>query len=353
ALLAEPTQSVQLHSPDYVRLNEGALGHYIVQYTEPAHAETVAKLAETKVLATPERLMLLSDSGMLARGGQQAFAATLELLKHYGHEDREAVWDILSLTLGDARRFIDCDSNLEDRIRAFVRTLIQEQYDRLGWDEKPGEELNDTKLRASILGLGVFARHEAIVKRALELFEAYKKDANAVPSELRGIVFAAAVRLQAAGAFEYLLNLYDTTQNSDLQQEAMGALTSAEDASEITQLVERLTDTTKVRQQDLGHWLAYLLRNRHARTQAWQWMQAQWDWIEKTFGEDKSYDYFPRYAASAFNTRPLLEEYKRFFEPKSNQQTLARNIAMGIEEIETRVAWLERDLQGVQSFFQQ
>ncbi|HSW65571.1 MAG TPA: ERAP1-like C-terminal domain-containing protein, partial [Bacillota bacterium] len=85
--------------------------------------------------------------------------------------------------------------------------------------------------------------------------------------------------------------------------------------------------------------------------QAWQWLQDNWPWIEETFRKDSSYDYFPRYAASAFNTRTLLEEYRAFFEPKADQPELTRNIKLGIEELETRVAWLERDLASVQQYF--
>ncbi|HSX36067.1 MAG TPA: M1 family metallopeptidase [Patescibacteria group bacterium] len=351
ALLQTQTQQITLAKPDYVRLNEGAVGHYIVHYAEPAHAAYVAGLVSAKKLGIAERFMLLSDSGMLARGGQQPFEDTLKLLAHYEHEDQDAVWDIMSLTLADARRFIDADASLEEPMRALVRTLIQEQYGRLGWEEHKNEDTHDTKLRVAILGLGVYARYPQIMARAVQLFESYKKDATSVAAELRGIVFAAAVRAQVPGAFEYLIKLQETTQNGDLKQDSSGALTITEDKKQIAILVGRLTDSTKVRQQDLVLWVGMLLRSRYARAQAWEWLQSHWDWIEKTFAEDKSYDYFPRYAASAFNTAEMLEQYKAFFEPKQNQQILARNITMGIEEIENRMAWIKRDLAGVQSYF--
>ncbi|HKU18506.1 MAG TPA: M1 family metallopeptidase [Candidatus Saccharimonadales bacterium] len=352
AVLKTASQTVQLASDEYVRINQGAIGHYVVHYSEPAHLAAIAGQAERKELSVAERLMLLSDSGMLARAGVASFVETLKLLNHYEHEDHEAVWDMMSLTLGDARRFIDDAEKLDTRIKSFIRRLIQEQYDRLGWEERPNEAVNDTKLRASILGLGVFARHEDITKRALELFTAYQTQPDVVSGELRGIVFAAAVRNQVAGAFEYLLNLHDTTQNSDLQQDSRGALTTTENSAHIATLLGRLTDASKVRLQDVGFWTASLLRSRHARSAAWGWLRSNWTWLEQNFRQDKSYDYFPRYAASAFNTRTLLEEYRAFFEPKQDQPILARNIAMGIEEIENRVAWLERDLAAVQAFFE-
>lgn len=347
ALLNSSRASSELKSADFIRVNQGALGHYIVQYTEPAHAQAIANLAESQELDPAERLMLLSDSAMLARSGDQSFAQTLELLNKYAAEDQEPVWDIMALITSDARRFIDAAPELEAPIKTLVRNLIQKQFGRLGWDEKPGEDTGDIKLRATITGLGAYARDEVVIKGALGLFSSYQKAAASVPAELRSIVFSAAVRAQVPGAFDYLIGLEESTANVDLKLDISAALTVTERVEEAEALLARLKDANKVRPQDLQRWLAYLLRNRHGRPAAWKWLRDNWEWIEKTYEGDKSYDYFPRYAASAFNTPGLLAEYKAFFEPKADNLALARNIVMGVEEIENRVAWLERDVPAV------
>ena len=351
ALLEGSKLETTLSSDDYVRLNKGAVGHYIVNYAQDAHAQAIAGLVSNKQLGEAERLMLLSDSSMLGRAGVQSFAASLKLLEHYASEDSEPVWDIMALVIADCRRFIDTDLELEDAIKALIRKLIQSQFDRLGWEEKEGESSQDTKLRATIIALGVYAEHEAIIKRSLELFAAYKQDQTDINPELRGIVFTAAIRNNVDGAFDFLLNIDETTSNVDLKQDILGALTAERKEPQIALMLERLKDDEKVRQQDVDHWLVYLLRSRYARPQAWKWLRDNWGWIEKTFGGDKSYDYFPRYAASAFSTKQLLQEYRDFFEPLQSQPILARNIAMGIEELENRVAWLERDLPAVKEYF--
>jgi len=336
---------------DYVRVNQGSIGHYIVQYKQSAHAEAIARLVDTRQLAVAERLMLLSDSSLLARAGDQSFQATLELLEHYTQEDSEPVWDIMSLIIADGRRFIDVDPTIEPAIKALIRELIETQFKRLSWKEAPNEPSQDTKLRGTIIALGVYSEHPEILAHALELFAAYKQDTKAVDSELRSIVFGAAIRNNVDGAFDYLLQLDESTSNVDLKQEILGALTLTKDETCIALLLERLKDKTKVRLQDVDHWLVYLLRSRYARQQAWDWLRNEWPWIEKTFGDDKSYDYFPRYAASAFSTQQLLDEYKAFFGPMQDQPALTRNITMGVEELENRVAWLARDIAAVQHYF--
>lgn len=351
ALLETANANITLPSSDYSFINSGAIGHYIVHYSNPEHAETLAQLAGKRQLSIAQRLMLLNDSSLLARAGQQSFADTLKLLEHYSQEDSEPVWDIMSLIIGDARRFIDTDPDIEPAIKQLIRNLIETQYQRLGWEEKPGEPIQDTKLRATIIGLGVYAEHEQIVTRALELFETYKSQPQVVPSELRSIVFGAAIRSSDKGAFDYLLRLDESTSNVDLKQEIMGALTITKQEDKIALLLGRIKDPNKVRLQDVDFWLVNLLRSRYGRRHAWDWIRGNWRWIEDTFKEDKSYDYFPRYSASTFNTKELLNEYKAFFVPMQDQPALTRNIIMGIEEMESRIAWIERDIAGVREYF--
>lgn len=347
ALLESKALSAQLDTPDFIQINEGASGHYVVQYTQSKHSTAVAALVKAGKLGVAERLVLLSDSAMLARSGHQSFADTLALLECYAAEDQDPVWDIIALILADSRRFIDQDSRLEAPIKTLIRHLIAVQFARLGWDEKPGEPVQDTKLRATITSLGIYAGDEAITEGALLRFAAYQKDASSIPSQLRGIIFGAAVRNHVKDAFTYLLQLEESTSNVDLKHDITGALTACKREAEVVVLLGRLQDSDKVRPQDLIRWIAFLLRNRYSRELMWKWLRDNWEWIETTFAGDKSYDYFPRYAASAFNTRSLLKEYQTFFTPLQDNPALARNITMGIEEIENRVGWLERDVPAV------
>jgi aminopeptidase N len=351
ALLEKPGLTTQLPSTSYVRLNQNAVGHYIVQYATPEHMAWLARQAQDHTLNETERLMLLSDSGLLARNGADSLASTLKLLEFYKDEASEPVWDIIALVLADARRFIDSDPALEGKIKAKIRTLIETQYQRLGWERKTNEPSHDTKLRATILGLGSYSEHPLIKAKALELFEAYKQDENVVDSELRAILFVSAVRYDAPGAFDYLLKLEETTSNPNLKQELLSALSATRSTERGALLLGRLKDSAKVRQHDVDHWLVMLMRNRENQSQAWDWMRNEWPWIEDKFGSDKSYDYFPRYAASALNTRQRTEEFKEFFLPKADQPALKLNVTLGMEELESRITWIERDLQAVQAFF--
>jgi aminopeptidase N len=87
--------------------------------------------------------------------------------------------------------------------------------------------------------------------------------------------------------------------------------------------------------------------NRYSRDKAWKWLRENWDWIKETFGSDKSYDHYPRYAGSTLSTKEQLNEYIQFFEPMKSDPALTRTIEVGINDITNRALLIERDKQAV------
>jgi aminopeptidase N len=258
---------------------------------------------------------------------------------------------MISLIIAEVRRFIYLDENLEDKIKAFIRTLVASELTRLGWEEKPGEALSDQKLRATIIGLAAYADEPSVIDRAKKLFAAYQTDSSAILPELRSIVFGVPVKLGDAKAVDYLLELHQKTVSSDLQADICGALTATRDPKTAAMLLGRITDASIVKPQDADRWLIYLLRNRYTGDTAWQWMVDNWQWIVETYSNDKSYDMLPRYAAMACNTAEQGKRYREFFMPKIDQISLKRNIEIGLEEIDSRITWLSRDIDSIKAFF--
>jgi len=342
---------LSLPTDETMRIDTDARGHYIVRYASDAQKQAVIDLIASKKLSEADRLMLLNGTSMQAKAGYEPYGNVLHMLQAYTDEASEPVWDIMAMIIGESRRFIDLDPALEAKIKPFVGQLAAEQVERLGWETHDGESAADEKLRALVLGLGAYAENPAIVAHATELFAAYKDHQTPISPELRSLVFVIPVKNGDTEAFDFLLKLHDSTQNGELKGDASDALTATRDPKRAEQLLARLKDPKLVKPQDVDRWLVYLLRNRYTRATAWDWMVTNWQWLEDTFTNDKSYDYLPRYAATCVNTREYQQKYRDLFESKQDQILLKRNIQLGLEEIETRVNWLERDLASVQEFF--
>lgn len=342
--------ALKASSTDLVRVNTGARGHYIVRYTADEQVGQLADMIRASKLAEPDRLMLLNDMSMLSKSGYTPFGNVLQMLEAYTNESSEAVWDIIALVISEARRFIDHDESLEPKIKQFIDQLVAKEVARLGWEQATDEPAEDTKLRSLVLGLAAYADNEAAITKAKALFKSYQ-DGQSVPAELRSLIFSVPIKTGDSDAFEYLVHLHDATQNSELKSDASDGLTSTRDPKQAGILLGRLTNAKLVKPQDVDRWLVMLLRNRYTRETAWQWMVDNWQALEDMFKNDKSYDYLPRYAASCVTTRELQQKFRDLFDSKQDQPLLKRNIQLGFEEIETRVSWLERDLESVQAFF--
>lgn len=200
------------------------------------------------------------------------------------------------------------------------------------------------------MSLGAYAEVPEIIEHALELFEAYKTNPNVVSAELRGIVFAVAIKQHVDGALDYLIDLYKQTHSSDLQRDISSAAVATRDPQQAAHILSLIKDPKIIKPQDADRWFVLLLRNRHQRATTWQWMLDNWAWIEEIYANDKSFDNFPRYCASVCTTTEWQEKYRAFFEPKRDDLRISRNITIGFEEIDSRVAWLQRDLADVQAY---
>ncbi len=328
------------------RLNVGDTAHFITHYPSDHLAALVEQLHGGSLEAI-DRLQLLHEQTMLARGGISSSAELIPLLQAYKDETVESVWDIIALALGELKKFVETNEEAEQSLRELSRSIAEQQYQRLGWEQKSGEPETDTKLRATILGMTLYGEEKAAIEAARSL---YQKGVETLDPELRSLVISTEVRyFETPELIDSLLALYRSSSSADLQMDICAGITSSRNAETIQKLLLCITDSSMVRQQDVFRWFVYLIRTRYARDATWQWMKDSWAWIEKTYGGDKSFDDFPRYAASGLVTPEQLEDYKAFFMPMMKIPALKRVIQLGMSEIEARVELIERDGNDVQT----
>lgn len=336
------TRELKLPIADDERFNVGDAAHFITQYSPEHLAKLLAELADFDELS---RLQLLDEQTLLARGGRISSANLIDLLQAYAEETKQSVWDIMALALNELKKFVETNEAAEQSLRHFAGELARPLFERLGWSVQPGETESDTKLRSTILGLMIYSEDETVLARCQELFA---HGVETIDPEIRSLVIGAVVRRsEGEMIIRQLLELYKTTPSADLRDDITSGLTSAKQSVQIALLLEHFTDSATIRPQDIFRWFAYLMRSRYAREATWQWLTTHWDWVEQNFAGDKSYDDFPRYAASGLMTRAQLDNYTAFFEPKATIPALTRTIELGIREIEGRIELVERDSAAV------
>jgi aminopeptidase N len=328
-----------------LRFNVGDTAHFITHYDISLLQRLIDEL-QNGTLSPLDRLQLLNEQTLLARGGIITSAELLPLLSAYANEETESVWDIISMTIGELKKFVEDDEVSEKQLRAFSARLAKNQYERLGWIAKENELESDTKMRPTIIGLMIYGEDNDAINTAVTTYRSMQtEDLN---PELRGLIISATVRHSGDDSvIDDLLDLYKSTSSADLQQDIACGITSTKNSRRISTNLNLIKNESIVRPQDAARWFVWTIRGREGRSIAWQWLQDNWSWVVKTFSGDKSYDDFPRYAASSLVTRTQLEEYRAFFGPMQDIAALSRVITMGISEIEGRVELIERDAPAV------
>ena len=344
-LLSETQIKVIYDSTKTLHLNSEDTGHFITHYDEILLGN-LRKDIQTGIMPTLQRIQLLHEQTLLARGGVTSYADLIDLLNDFKNETDEKVWGMISLAISDLKKFVETDKQAEKNLRLFASRLARPLYEKLGWDKIENEAEDQTKLRATIIGCMIYGEDDQAIKHALELYES--TDYRNLDPELRVIIMGAAVRHGTTSTIaDSLLNDYQKTSSPDLMTDICSALTSTRDKKHIDKYISLLSNTDVIRTQDTIRWFIYLLRNRDSRQATWQWMQDNWQWIDNTFGSDKSYDYYPRYAASILNTRKQMESYRQFFEKHRSNPALTRTIDMGLLELDGRINLIETNYKQV------
>lgn len=337
-------KSLSFEASESLVLNVNGTAHYITNYDETTKKHLIEDVKSGN-LSTIQRAQLLNEATLLANGGVSSNSKLIPLLEAYKDETLESVWDMISLGIGNLKKFVDYDQEAEDALRALSARLASTQYARLGWESVQGEDEEDTKLRSTVIGLTLYGEVREALNTAYEIYDGTELDD--IDPELRPLILSSVVRYGNAEIVDALLKKYKTTQSVELKQDLNIALTATRIPEKISLLLDSIKDPSVIRPQDVFRWFVYLMRGRESRDLTWQWTQDNWDWIVKTFEGDKNYEDFPRYVANGLKTAKHLAEYKEFFEPFQDVAALNRAITMGITEIEGRVELIDRDTDAV------
>lgn len=343
-LLSEMTITVTRQDKATLRFNDLDTAHFITHYDEGLLHSLVEEVKADK-LSMIDRIQLLDESTLLARAGILPSSQIISLVDGYRNETTEPVWTIISMAIGELKKFVEDNLSAEKKLRSFAADIAATEYARLGWAGRPNESEDDTKLRSIILGLTLYGESPDAIQAARAIFDT--TELVDMDPELRPLILSSVCRYDDGPVFDALFEIYKTTTSGELQQDICLGITSTRVPEKVNLLLESMKDAKIIRPQDARRWFVYLIRGRESRTATWQWIRDNWQWVIDTFGSDFSYDDYPRYSANALSTREQLAEYIEFFTPKKDIPALTRVITMGIAEIEGRVELIERDRDAV------
>ena len=345
-ILDQKEITVSIKKP--LQLNCGLSAHFVTKYNESTREHLLKNITE---LPTLDKICLLQDSVILARAGLDSSASLLPLALSLKSETNEKVFGMAAGALTELRKFVDDNDAARDSLKKISGEFARATFEELGWDEKAGESDDDRERRTTALSLMMYSEDKEVLNEAKTRFDNNKLED--LPTEIRALIISANVRhFETPEMIENLFATYKNTPSNDLQNDIAIGLTSTKNPETAEKILANIKDSNIIRPQDASRWFVYLIRTRESRQIAWNWLKENWTWVEDTFGEDKSYDDFIRYAATALLTTDELNDFQQFFEPMENIPALARTTKLGITEISARVELIERDKADVLSALQ-
>jgi len=342
-ILNQKETTVSIEKP--LQLNCGLSAHFITKYDESTREYLLKNITE---LPTLDKICILQDATILARAGFENSASLLPLALSLKTETNEKVFGMAAGALTELRKFVDDNDAARDSLKKISGEFARATFEELGWDEKAGESDDDRERRTTALSLMMYSEDEEVLNEAKTRFDNNKLED--LPTEIRALIISANVRhFETPEMIENLFAAYKNTPSNDLQNDIAIGLTSTKNPETAEKILANIKNSNIIRPQDASRWFVYLIRTRENRQIAWNWLKENWAWVEDTFGEDKSYDDFIRYAATALLTTDELNDFRQFFEPMENIPALARTIKLGITEISARVELIKRDKEAVTS----
>ena len=345
-ILNQKETTVSIEKP--LQLNCGLSAHFVTKYDESTREYLLKNITE---LPTLDKICILQDATILARAGFENSASLLPLALSLKTETNEKVFGMAAGALTELRKFVDDNDAARDSLKRISGEFARATFEELGWDEKAGESDDDRERRTTALSLMMYSEDEEVLNEAKTRFDNNKLED--LPTEIRALIISANVRhFETPEMIENLFAAYKNTPSNDLQNDIAIGLTSTKNPETAEKILTNIKDSNIIRPQDASRWFVYLIRTRENRQIAWNWLKENRAWVEDTFGEDKSYDDFIRYAATALLTPNELDDFRQFFEPMMDIPALTRTIKLGITEISARVELIERDKADVLSALQ-
>lgn len=327
------------------RVNVGDNSHVIVKYDETLLNDILDHLDE---LGAIDQLQLLQDLRLLAEGRQISYAQIVPLLSRFKDSRSGIVNEMLYHVVNSLKNFVQPAAKTERQLQQLFDQLSVKQVQRLGWLSQKDESNDDQLTRPIVLSAALYAQNRDTIKQAQALFDQYQDHLADLPADVRGLVLANEVKNYGSQElFDTLLADYQKTADAGFKQDICAALTKTQDDQLIAQLIDRFEDADTIKPQDLRAWFRGVLTNDHGQQAAWDWIQQEWSWLEKTVGGDMEFPTYITVISRIFKTSQRLAEFKRFFTPKENDPMLKREIQMDEKVIASRVELIESEQAAV------
>lgn len=339
------SRSETFHLPaatEFFKLNYEQAGFYRVHYPSEWLSK-LGKAIEAGTFSASDRIGVVSDVFALSIAGKISMSEVLSVLSFFKNEDDYIVWgEITSRLSGVLSVWWEEEESVQNKLRAFIRSLYARQVAALGFEPRASEGDKVSLMRPLILGMAGKCGDENVLKEARARFDRFiAGDSAAIHPNLRGVVYSLVIRNGGQAEFDQVLNLYQTFTVPDQKLAALGALGSSKDVSVIRAALELSKRDDIVRPQDCMYIFRTVGVNSAGRRLCWEFVQENWKFFYDRYyrGSISLLSRVISFSTQEFSKTSDADAVEKFFADK-DVSSVDRTVQQSLEKIRSNSAWL-------------
>ncbi|XP_062708639.1 puromycin-sensitive aminopeptidase isoform X3 [Aedes albopictus] len=351
-IMDKETVEVEVDNVDpahWVKLNPASIGYYRTQYPADMLDKFLPEISSNSMQPL-DRLGLLDDLFALVQAGRSSTVDALKVMDACQNEHDYTVWSSISNFLTKLQLLL-ANSPAEEHFNQYGTRLYRTVANKLGWTVKPDENHLDTLLRPLVLSRLVSFRCPQTVTEAKSRFADHASGKCVLPADLRSTCYKAVLQNGDLSTFNEMLRLYRATDLHEEKDRISRALGSISDVEILRKVIE-FAMSNEVRAQDSVFVIVSVAINPKGRDMTWDYFKENWKILLDRYEGGFLLSRLIKYLTENFSTEERAVEVQQFFKDHEFPGT-ERTVSQSIETIRLNVAWLKRDLEGINAYLKQ
>lgn len=325
-----------------VVVNAGQKGYFRTLYA-PEQFQALGR-AFTR-LPVVDQLGVLMDANALAAVGLQPEGDVLDLVAQVPLEASADLWLQLSDILGGLDELYGDEAAGQDRFRRFAVARLSPKLAQLGWEDRDGDSATTRRLRAALFGTLSRLGDPRVIAEARRRFEAFLRDPESLPVELRRPVLGIVARHADAATWERLRAMAQAETSSLLREQYYTLLGTATDRA-LAQRALALALTDEPGATTSAGMIGAVARN-HPHL-AFDFAVAHKAQVDTLVDSTSNARYYP-YLGAAANDLAMVDKIRAFAE-QHVAPTSRRDAETAMVGIQTRVKLRQRRLPQIDAW---
>ncbi|XP_063244276.1 glutamyl aminopeptidase-like isoform X1 [Bacillus rossius redtenbacheri] len=331
----------------WVKLNHHQHGYYRVNYQPDQWAAFRSALNNnTSALDVPDRANLLDDAFRLANSGLLDYGTALDLSRYLRRETEYVPWAAASSNIAFLRSMLS-GTTAYPKLRKYVRHLIHDIYNEVGWEVTPDESHLKKLLRVKVLSLACAYGLPEGLAEAGRRFAAWVSDPGRVgrpPPDLRYIVYQYGMYATSSEVtWDKLWDVFLRETDAQERLKLMSGLASVPEPWLLQRLIEYGKNESYVRSQDFFTLLHFISNNPVGNPIVWEFIRSEWQYLVERFTLNDRYlgRMIPQ-VCGGFASQFKLQEMEAFFAERPEAGAGAQARRQALEKVAHNIKWHRR-----------